>query len=319
MDMSQNFTDSHHSILCPLCNATTSLITDQETIETICINCGGIITNDELQDLHQYPSFFSNKAQENFLVKDDDTGSKLSESFLTTLASQDRGLYTIIGETIKDASGQCIDIQMRNIMNRLRIWDTRSQIRNNKERNLLTALTYLQRLKYELGLPNSVIEKAAYIYRKMLEKDLIKKTTITTAITVASYIACRELKIPRTLDELALISNTDKKILMKFYRYVILELDIKIPQLDLLKMIVKIANICKISEKTKRYALIILNELIEKNLFASKNPYGLAGAIIYFACKRNDEHIIQYKIANATGVTIIAIRNSFKFITDHLK
>ena len=100
---------------------------------------------------------------------------------------------------------------MRNIINRLRLWDTGIQIRNDKERNLLTVLTYLQRLKYELGLPNSVIENTSFIYRKILEKQLIKKTTTRTAIVVASYIACRELKIPRTLDELAIISNTDKK------------------------------------------------------------------------------------------------------------
>jgi transcription initiation factor TFIIIB Brf1 subunit/transcription initiation factor TFIIB len=59
--MKQNSFKFHPSIFCPLCNATSNLVTDPETIETICVNCGSINTNDELQDidcLFQYNLYY---------------------------------------------------------------------------------------------------------------------------------------------------------------------------------------------------------------------------------------------------------------------
>jgi transcription initiation factor TFIIIB Brf1 subunit/transcription initiation factor TFIIB len=84
-------------------------------------------------------------------------------------------------------------------------------------------------------------------------------------------------------------------------------------------MIIKIANLCKISEKTKRYSIKLMNELINKRLFTSKDPMGMAGAIVCMASRRNGEHIIQYQIANATGVTIITLRKNLRFLEIYLK
>jgi transcription initiation factor TFIIB len=58
-------------------------------------------------------------------------------------------------------------------------------------------------------LTDSVIEKAAYIYRKIYERKLAKGISIKIAITASLFIACRELEIPRTLKEISEISNTD--------------------------------------------------------------------------------------------------------------
>lgn len=318
--MKQKSFESCASIICPLCSSTTTLITDQDTRETICTNCGSILTSDKLQDLYEEQYTFPKKDNKDSIVRnDDDLNNKSCESFSNNLAMHNNGLSTMIGKTSKDATGQQIDNQMKNLMNRLRVWDSRSQVRNNKERNLFTALSYLQRLKYELGLPDSVIEKTAYLYRKMQEIDFVTNITVKVVLTVACYIACRELDIPRTLKEIAEKSNIDEKRISKFYRDLILELDLKVPKADPIRMIIKIANICKTSEKTKRYALSLMNEIIKKNLFSSKDPMGLAGTIIYLAAKNNGENIIQYKIANASGVTVVTLRKNLKFINECLK
>ena len=58
-------------------------------------------------------------------------------------------------------------------------------------------------LKSTLGLPDSVIEKVAYLYRKIQERGMVRGRTIKGVLAVASYIACREMEIPRTLKEIA--------------------------------------------------------------------------------------------------------------------
>ena len=317
--MNQKSFETYAPIICPLCNSATTLTTDQESRETICTNCGSILANDKLQEMYEEQWSFPNKDNKNSIVRNDNRNSKSYESFSSNLAMHNKGLSTIIGKTSRDATGQQIDNQMKNLMNRLRVWDSRSKVRNNKERNLFTALSYLQRLKYELGLPDSVIEKTAYLYRKMQEIEFVTNITVKVVLIVACYIACRELDIPRTLKEIAEISNIDEKRISKLYRDLVLELDIKVPQADPIRMIIKIANICETSEKTKKYALRVMNEVIKKNLFSSKDPMGLAGAIVYLAAKKNSENIIQYKIANASGVTVVTLRKNLKFISECLK
>lgn len=127
------------------------------------------------------------------------------------LVRQGIGLVTVIRKINKDALGQQIDANMKNKINRLRIWDTRSQLQNPKERNLYTAFMQLQRLNDDLGLPDSVIEKAVYIYKKIQQNKITNGISIKIVIASALYIACRELDIPRTLKEISAISNTDEK------------------------------------------------------------------------------------------------------------
>ena len=90
------------------------------------------------------------------------------------------------------------------------------------------------------------------------------------------------------------------------------------PLADPFEMIVKIANLCKIYEKQKA-ALSSTSEIIKKKLFVSKDPMGLAGAIVYMNCKKNGENIIQYQIANATGVTLVTLRKNLRLLEEYLK
>jgi transcription initiation factor TFIIB len=236
-----------------------------------------------------------------------------------SIARLDGGLATVISKTNRDASGQQIDMQMRNRIGRWRTWNNRSQLRYHKDRNLSKAFMQIQILIDKLSLPYLVIEKTTYIYRKIQQRGLIRGIPIKFAVIAALYIAFRELEIPRTLKELAEISNTDEKNLSRFYRNAILELDIKVPQVDVTKIIVKIANICKASEKSKREALKLVYEIVKRKIFASKDPMGLAGAIIYLVCKRNEEKITLYQIANATGVTLVTLSKNLRFLEDYLK
>ena len=62
-----------------------------------------------------------------------------------------------------------------------------------------------------------------------------------------------------------------------------------------------------------------MNDILKKKLFTGKDPMGLAGAIVYLTCKRNGEKIIQYQIANATGITLVTLRKNLKFIEMYLQ
>jgi transcription initiation factor TFIIB len=89
-----------------------------------------------------------------------------------SLARHDMGLSTIIGRTDRDASGNRIDASIKSKIYRLRILDYRTKLYSSTDRSLKRAFSELDILKDRLGLPNSVIEKAAYIYRKAQKREL---------------------------------------------------------------------------------------------------------------------------------------------------
>jgi transcription initiation factor TFIIB len=305
--MSQKVINSSPLILCSLCNRDTNILTDQESGEVICTNCGSVMNDKVLETKAEWNAFDS-----------EDRNSKSRTGAPTSLAKHDRGLSTVIGKINRDAAGQQIDIAMKNRINRWRKWDFRSQ-NSHAERNLHTAFIHLDMMKSALGLPDSVIEKIAYLYRKIQERGLVRGRTIKGVVAVASYIACREMEIPRTLKEISDISNVREKAISKIYRKVMVELDLKMPQVDLMRIIVKIANKCGISEKSKRYAMKMMAEIIKKEISVGKHPMGLAGAVLYMSCKNYDEGITQGQIAEVAGVTEVTIRHNLDSIMKMIK
>ena len=230
----------------------------------------------------------------------------------TSLAKHDRGLATIISKTGKDASGQKLDANMYSTFKRLRIWDSRTQYSGGTDRNLVLAFSELDLLKDKLGLSNAVIEKIAYIYRKAQERKLMRGRSISAVLGAAIYIACREMGTPRTLKDIIAASNVKRKDIARNCRLLIRELDIKVPIADPMKCIAKIANKANLSEKTIRYAIRMMPEVIEKEITVGKHPMSLAATILYISATRYGENITQARIANAAGITEVTLRNRLK-------
>ena len=121
------------------------------------------------------------------------------------------GLATIIGPADKDASGKPLSASMKSTIERLRTWDSRSQVHEPVDRNFRQAFSELDRLKDKLALSDAVIEKTAYIYRKALDKGLVRGRSIPGLVAAALYAACRDTETPRTLTDVANGINIKRK------------------------------------------------------------------------------------------------------------
>ena len=115
----------------------------------------------------------------------------------TSLSRYDRGLYTIIGRTDKDGAGHKLDASTYSTIKRLRAWDFRTQSHTATAINLMQAFNELDVLSDKLALPDAVVEKTAYIYRKAQRRGLVRGRTINALLAASAYIACREMEIPR--------------------------------------------------------------------------------------------------------------------------
>src|SRR5215212_1179156 len=303
---------SYSDLVCSICKSN-QIITDADSGELICSNCGQVISNKVEQEGPEWRNFdlLSSSAQSN--------NSRSRVGMSTSLARHDMGLSTIIGRTDRDASGQKIDAAMRSTMDRLRTWDYRTQIHSATDRNLRNAFFKLDILKDRLGLSNSIVEKSAYIYRKAQERGLVRGRTIPGVLAAAIYIACREMGISRTLKDIAAYSDVKFKEVAKSYRLLCIELDLKVPIVDPMKYIAKVANKANLSEKTKRQAAEIMNNVTKTEISTGKNPMGLAASVLYMSSMKTGENITQGDLSDAAGVTEVTLRNRYKDLMNRLE
>ena len=301
-----------HSSLCHVCESDRGVIVaDIESGEIICSNCG-IVILDRIQDITMTEWCVFSTEEVNNRSK---TGGPIS------IARDDMGLATIIGKTNRDASGRPLDVSMHSTMQRLRTWDSRARIRtSSSDTSLIHAFNELDILKDKLALPDALVEKGAYMYRKAKNNGLTRGRTIPGLVAACVYAACREMNTPRTLKDIAAAANISHKHLAKIYRVLVIELDIKVPLIDQTKCIAKVANKANLSEKTKRQAITVMDEVTKRQIIsAGKNPMGFAATILYLSCLKTGENKTQVDIAQAAGVTEVTLRNRYKELKSKLE
>ncbi|MDH5665802.1 MAG: transcription initiation factor IIB [Nitrosopumilus sp.] len=281
---------------CPSCGDK-KMVTDQNTGELFCSNCGLVVT-DKIADTGAEWRSFSN-----------DEGNKARTGVGTSLTMHDMGLSTVIGAANKDATGKPLSASVKSSIERLRTWDSRSQAHSSADRNLRQALNEMDKLKDKLALTDAVIEKAAYIYRKAMEKKLVRGRSIQGLVAACLYASCRNTETPRTLDDIAKGINIRRKDVARCYRLIFRELELKMPVVDPVKGVSRIASIADLSEKSKRKAITILNQAKDLGMVAGKDPMGIAAAALYLACISTGEIKSQKDISIASGVTEVTIRN----------
>ena len=282
-----------------------SLLTDEVTGEQFCGKCGYVISQKVDETGPEQRSFSTQGG-----VDTGRTGSPIS------LTRHDKGLSTIINPANRDATGKPLSASMKSTIRRLRTWDSRSQSQASADRNLRQALAELGRLKDKLAISSSVFEKAAYIYRKALEKKLVRGRSISAMISASLYAACRDTETPRTLKDIADAANVKRKDISRCYRLLYNELELKMPVVDPIQCIARISSKLKVTEKIKRYAAKILKETQKRQESSGKDPMGLAAAALYFSCVKNGVYVTQRDLAEAANVTEVTIRNRFKALKE---
>ena len=284
------------------------MLTDNTTGERFCGGCGFVISERVEDSGPEWRSFSKEEHEDRSR-----TGTP------TSLAMHDMGLATIIDHANKDVSGKPLSAYMKSTINRLRTWDSRSQVHEPVDRNFRQAFSELDRLKDKLALSDAVIEKTAYIYRKALDKGLVRGRSIPGLVAAALYAACRDTETPRTLTDVANGINITRKDVSRSYRLLLRELDLNMPVVDPINFMSRIASEAGLSEKVKRRALTILKDASKMEITAGKDPMGLAASALYLSCVMSGENTTQRVIAQAAGVTEVTIRNRCKGLKESLK
>jgi transcription initiation factor TFIIB len=200
---------------------------------------------------------------------------------------------------------------MARNMDRLRKWDARSRTSESKDRNLAIALFEMDRMGGQLGVPKNVIESAALLYRKALEKDIPKSRSIVLTVAACIYLAARQFGLPRTLEELAEVAGANRrKEVGGVVRILQRELGIRVPPSTPLDYVRTLASRLNLPGEVQERAAGMLREAIAAGVTSGKNPIGVAGAAIYLSSVEAGMKVNQSEVAQASSTTPVTIRNN---------
>ena len=285
---------------CSLCNSK-AVVYDADNSEVVCSECGMVI-QDNIESLSPEWRAYSN----------DDLDSKSRTGMPTSLAFHDMGLSTFISYSNVDANGATISPEQLSKVQRMRRWNKISSNNRSYHRNLKNAFAVLSVIKDKLSLSDALIEKSAYNYRKALDKHIIKGRSIRALVVASVYAACRELNVPRTLDEIADTANTDSIFAGKCYRLLVRYMKLHLPIIDSNAYLAKIANKARVNEITYRRGLEMLSVIKENPISHGKDPNALAVAVLYAACLKEGDKVSQAQIAVAGDTSIVTLRKRFQ-------
>ncbi|SFL01529.1 transcription initiation factor TFIIB [Halogranum rubrum] len=286
------------TLRCPECNG--NVITDEGHGETVCADCGLVVSEDSVDRGPEWRAFNANE-------KD----SKSRVGAPTTNTMHDKGLSTNIDWRNKDAYGNSLGSRQRQKMQRLRKWNERFRTRDSKERNLKQALGEIDRMASALGLPTNVRETASVIYRRALNDNLLPGRSIEGVSTACVYAAARMAGVPRSLDEITDVSRVDKSEVARTYRYVVRELKLEVRPADPESYVPRFASSLGLSEETERRARQLLKNAKEKGVHSGKSPVGLAAAAVYAAALLTNEKTTQAAVSEVADISEVTIRNRY--------
>jgi transcription initiation factor TFIIB len=262
---------------------------------------GLIVDEDNIDHGPEWRAFDHSERQNKSRV-----GSPMTET------RHDKGLTTNIDWRDTDASGRQLSAEKRSQMQRLRTWQERIRTQESGERNLQQALAEVDRMASATGVPKSVREVASVIYRRALDRDLIRGRSIEGMATASLLAACRQQGIPRSLDDLTRVSRVQRREIGRSYRYLSEELALELKPVEPGQYIPRFASELSLADATQRRAAEIVEDTTADGLHAGKSPTGFAAAAVYLAAQLCGDQRTQREIAEVADVTVVTIRTRYR-------
>jgi transcription initiation factor TFIIB len=286
------------------------VIRDYTRGDTVCGQCGLVISERAID----------HRAERRIMDPSDMVHQRTGAPM--TVMLHDGGLSTEIGYASPRRMGLSRDFVRR--MHSLKKWQRRAAFKTSAERNLMVGLRDISRMASVLGLPTNVKETAAVVHRRAVKKKLIIGRSTYGIATASVYAACRICGVPRTIEEIANVSQlndssgTARREVARSYRVLARELHLGLGTPTPFDFIERLSSDLDIEQEIKSRAIQIMREAGDQNISVGKSPVSITAAAIYIACREAGRKCRQRDIAAAAGITEVTVRNRYKELVKKL-
>jgi transcription initiation factor TFIIB len=272
---------------CPECGGQTINVIERG--ETVCQICGLVISEKDIDVSHSGIRAYSKHEKD----KKERTGSPMS------ILMPDIGLSTVIDRSkIKNPD-----------LRRAAKWNTHLSW---EKRNMLMAITELKRIGGNLNFPERVKKSAVRLYKEVFKRQLLRGRSINGMVAACSYYACKDEKVPVTLQEILEEASINDNIVKKCYKILVRELNLKISHIDPVSLIPRYCADLDLGIEIEKESMKVLNKFIENTSISGKDPKGLCAGAIYLITKLRNVKVSQKDISRVIGVTEVTLRSRYK-------
>ena len=272
--------------------------------ETICADCGYVAAENMIDPGAEWV-YHSNG----------DDRSRVGAP--STLTLSDKGLSTEIRRSDLTSGGArrhgMSGKTLRDWRRRQRI-DQRSKTRDSRSRNLSSAMQYIR----DRGdLTPQIEQEAASLYRHSVKRGLVTGRSIRGVSAACVYIAAREAKIPRRIEDVAdafdMISNVEIKELKRTIRLVARNLGthhITEPE----EYFEKFHSDLGLPPYVLGRARDLWNTVKDDLSWQGKKPSGIAGVVLYRASQDSSSPRTQSEVCKVSGISEVTLRGLLKIL-----
>ena len=272
--------------------------------ETICSDCGYVAAENMIDPGAEW-------------VNHSDGNDRSRVGSPTTLTLSDKGLSTEIRRSDLTSGGArkhgMSGKALRDWRRRQRV-DQRSKTRDSRSRNLSSAMQFIR----DRGdLPPQIEQEAASLYRHSVERGLVTGRSIRGVTAACVYIAAREAKIPRKIEDIAeafdMISEVETKELKRTIRLVARNLGthhITGPEEYFEKFHSDLGLPPNVLGKARELWAGVKDDLS----WQGKKPSGIAGVVLYWASQNSTSPRTQSEVCNVSGISEVTLRGLLKIL-----
>jgi len=288
---------------CEICGGT-SWDADNIRGETICSDCGFVGAENMIDPGAEWVNHSNG-----------DDRSRVGAP--STLTLSDKGLSTEIRRSDLTSGGArkhgLSGKSLRDWRRRQRI-DQRSKTRDSRSRNLSVAMQFIR----DRGdLPPQIEQEAASLYRHSVERGLVTGRSIRGVTAACVYIAAREAKIPRKIEDVGdafdMVSDVQLKELKRTIRLVARNLGthhITGPE----EYFEKFHSDLGLPPTVLGDAREIWGKVKHDLSWQGKKPSGIAGVILYYASQKSTSSRTQSEVCAVSGISEVTLRGLLKIL-----
>ncbi|MEM0183500.1 MAG: hypothetical protein QXU93_07950 [Thermoproteus sp.] len=165
--------------------------------------------------------------------------------------------------------------------------------------------TEIKRLKDAVGIPTSCVIRALGIYKRALEEGAIRGCSPEAVATAVLYMACRMLKIPRSLDEFKRFIKVPKIEVGRCYRDLLTNLNVKMPLDDPVLYVYRVAERLGLTNEEVKRIVEIVEKAKKAGIARGRRPASVAAAATWLAV----QGVTQEQVASLFGVAAETVRS----------
>lgn len=282
--------------ICPECDSALAV----EDVETVCTECGLIVTENRIDPGPEWRSF-----------EDDDTDRRRTGAPLSR-SRHDYGLSTEIGYGgLNRATGR-----KRRLYARMRKQNRWSQCETKADRNQRDVFMQIRRVTAALSLPDSIRDQACSLFRSAQNEGLVTGRSLEGFTAATVYAACRVHDVSRTRAEVLAASRASRGELDAAYGAINRELGLPVGPLDPGKYIPRFGSRLELPREVRNRGTELLESAVERELIGGHNPAGVAAACLYTAAKERDAGVTQKQAADVADVSPPTIRVTYQALRE---